>query len=239
MLFFGDLGLDATGRSVLPQLLFRFPRTLILISAAFVLCSAFGIAAGLYFSYRSRSRNRLLHLLLTSSVLSLPDILIIILLQSFMIVLNRNNLPYLPVSGCTSLVSVVLPAISLSIIPAFYMARITYTLAKSAYEEKFILTARAKGCSERRILTVHIWKRIRPGVVKSLQSLVPVLVSNLIVVKWLFNFTGVSFNLYKTFSDGNDFFLLIGWIIALAVVYIILTASIYLLRILAAGGRTE
>lgn len=119
------------------------------------------------------------------------------------------------------------------------MARITYTLAKSAYEEKFIITARAKGCSERRILTVHIWKRIRPGVVKSLQGLVPVLVSNLIVVEWLFNFTGISFNLYKTFHDGNDFYLLIGWIIALAVIYMILSAFIYLLRLLASGGRTE
>jgi ABC-type dipeptide/oligopeptide/nickel transport system permease component len=98
------------------------------------------------------------------------------------------------------------------------MAKITYACSLEAFNEKFILTARAKGCSETRILWVHVWRRIRPQVTESVYGLIPLMISNLLLVEKIFFYPGLSFNLFKALTSG-DMYLFLGLTIGLAVVY--------------------
>lgn len=223
---------------VLETLRRAFPRTLILVTIAFVIASVAGILLGTLFSYRGGGRRRTIQVFALAIPASLPDVLVILALQMLMFKLKDAGLPYLSPVGFTRLSNVVLPALSLSIIPASSIARITYNMAIDTYGEKFILTARAKGCREGRIHAVHVWKRIAPSVIDSLSGVIPILISNLIVVELLFYYPGLSYSLFRALDkhDMNTFTAMAGGIAAVYVICSLGVTGVKVLRRLKGGA---
>lgn len=224
----GSLGKSAYGRDVGIEVLTRLPRTLVLVILSLTAGSTAGVLIGMMFSYGGKKRG-MTQLLVNTIPVSLPDILVIILLQAAMIKLHDAGIPHLPVTGYGHFGNIVLPVLCLSIIPAFYMARITYAYSADAYGEKFVLTSRAKGCPESRVHWVHVWRRIRPQVTESAYGLIPLLISNLLIVEKMFIYPGLSYNLFQALKKG-DIYLFMGLSFGLALVYSAAVLIVWIFR---------
>lgn len=198
MLLSGHLGDSNVGYSVSNEVFLRFPKTLVLLVVALLLGTVLGIVIGMLFSFRGGKGKNTFQIFATTIPLSLPDVLIILCFQLAVINLRKEGLPVPNISGYKGLSSIILPSISLSIIPMFYMARITFAAAIEAYGERFVLTSRAKGCSEKRVHWVHVWRRIRKQVIGSSYTMIPVIISNLLIVEYLFTYPGLTYSLFKS-----------------------------------------
>jgi ABC-type dipeptide/oligopeptide/nickel transport system permease component len=94
------------------------PNSVKLLMGGILLAIILGTAKGIIDSRRGSSSESNLKVLLTIIPISLPDVLIIALLQRFAIFLNNNGIKVLRVGGGDTISHMVLPIIALSILPA-------------------------------------------------------------------------------------------------------------------------
>ena len=153
----GEMGSSYyTNRKVLQDIKEKFPNTVRLALAAMAFAALTGISLGLIMAVtRGRIWDRLGSILAIAGV-SLPVFwlgLILMLIFSFILRL-------LPPSGMGegSFVYLILPASTLGINSAAYIARITRSSILEVISQKFIITARAKGLSEWRVVLKHALK---------------------------------------------------------------------------------
>lgn len=116
------------------------------------------------------------------------------------------------------------PIISISILPAAYISRITANIIEDSFTKPYILAARGKGCSRFQIIKNHMMKSIVFGVLSGFPTVIGIMFSSLIIVERLFHFQGIGFYLiyfYTTqlippYEAGIGFTL---FIVALAIFY--------------------
>ncbi|SDO17139.1 ABC transporter permease [Ensifer sp. YR511] len=169
----GDFGTSFVfNTSSLELILERLPATLELAVAAVLLSIVIGIPLGLYAGLRPRSI--LSRVLMTGSILgfSLPSFWVGLML----ITIFSMELGWLPSSGrgdtrevlgvnwsfltLDGLSHMFLPALNLSLVNIALVMRLTRAGVSEVLQADYIRFARAKGLSERRIVTVHVMKNI-------------------------------------------------------------------------------
>jgi len=99
----------------------------------------------------------------------------------------------LPAFGDEGFVNAIYPIISISILPAAYIARITATTIEENFEKPYILAARGKGCSRVQIIKNHMMKSIIYEVLSGFPTVMGIMFSSLIIVERLFYFRGMGF----------------------------------------------
>ena len=148
----GDLGTSySTGESVARSIGETLPRTLELAAAALVLALAVGIPLGvLAASFRWTWLDHLVRVL-TLIAASIPGFWVGYLL----ILLFAVHLHLFAPFGTGGLSHLVLPACTLALFDVALLARLTRATMLEVLGEDFVRTARAKGCSEARVLVRH------------------------------------------------------------------------------------
>lgn len=215
----GSLGESSYGTKVSSEIICLIPRTLTLTTFSILFGTIIGILIGMLFAFKGGKGKNTAQVFITTIPISMPEVLVILSLQLLMIKLRKSGFPVLPIMGNVNFPGSVLPILSLSIIPIFFMARITFSMAVTAYTQKFILMARAKGNSEMRIHWVHVWRSIREPVYKSGLGMIPIIISNLLIIEKLFMFPGLAYNLFKALTR-RDINLFMGMTLGLVLVYI-------------------
>lgn len=158
-----------------------------------------GIPKGIIDS-RKKNNSGTLKLLQSLIPLSLPDVLTISLVQLLAIYLFNNDISIfglgpLPIFGDETFGHAIFPIISISILPAAYISRITANVIEDSFERPYILAARGKGCTRFQIIKNHMMKRISYGVLSGFPTVIGIMFSSLIIVERLFHFQGIGFNL--------------------------------------------
>jgi len=181
-------------------------RSLSILFFGTILAVILGIPKGIIDS-RKNDRSGTIKLLQSLIPLSVPDILIIVLVQIFAIYLYNNGfsifgLGPLPAYGDETLANAIYPIISISILPAAYIARITATTIEENFTKPYILAARGKGCSRFQIIKKHMMKSIIYGVLSGFPTVIGIMFSSLIIVERLFYFRGMGF--YMIFLYTTD-----------------------------------
>ncbi len=171
-----------------------------------ILAVILGIPKGIIDS-RKNDRSGTIKLLQSLIPLSVPDILIIVLVQIFAIYLYNNGfsifgLGPIPAYGDETLANAIYPIISISILPAAYIARITATTIEENFTKPYILAARGKGCSRFQIIKKHMMKSIIYGVLSGFPTVIGIMFSSLIIVERLFYYRGMGF--YMIFFYTTD-----------------------------------
>ncbi|MDQ6906603.1 MAG: ABC transporter permease [Chloroflexota bacterium] len=148
----GDFGNSLRQRQPAMQLvLARFPATLQLAAAAFLLAAVVGLGMGILAAvYRGRVWDRVA-MVFTSIIQSGPPFFIGILL----ILIFSVRLGWLPSSGRGSFKQLILPAITLSGFTMASLTRLSRSALLDVFRNDYIRTARAKGLRESSILTRH------------------------------------------------------------------------------------
>ncbi len=150
----------------------RLPATLELAVSAIVLAVLIGVPLGMIAG--ATAPSRLDQVLMTGSIFgfSLPTFWVGLML----IVVFAVNLGWLPASGrgatvdvlgirlsvltADGLIHILLPALNLSLFPMALVLRLARSGVREAMRQDFVRYARAKGLRPRRILFVHVLRRV-------------------------------------------------------------------------------
>jgi peptide/nickel transport system permease protein len=151
----GDWGTSYINQlPVLGQLLNRFPATIQLGLAAFLLQLLIGIPLGALAAAKQNSR---LDNLLMSSVLvglSLPRYWLGVMLL-FVFALKMS---WFPLGGYGRISHLVLPALTVGMTGAAYYARLMRSSMIDVKRQDYVLTARSKGISQTRVMIYHVMR---------------------------------------------------------------------------------
>jgi ABC-type dipeptide/oligopeptide/nickel transport system permease component len=148
----GDLGRSyVTNRPIILDIAERFPRTVLLATAAMLLATISGITIGVLAAVRPNGWFDRLALASTYLGISFPVYWIGLLL----IVLFAVTLRWLPASGYGSIEFLILPALALGSRSIAYLARVTRSSMLEVMGADFVRTARAKGLTESGVILRH------------------------------------------------------------------------------------
>lgn len=209
-----------------------------LLMGGLVIAIVIGILKGVLDSRRGKSRDSSLKILLTIIPISLPDILIVALLQSFAIWLIKHGIKIFKVAGSGSWHYEVLPIIALSILPACYIARVTAMSIESCYDKEYIKAAMGKGCSSRRILWNHVMKNAIGIIFESLSNITAMIIGNMMIVEYMFSYPGITqmlINSYRNFDNNT----IIVTIIVIGIIYFVLDIMFQIMKQITFNSQKE
>jgi len=184
----GDLGTSLrTKRPVSTEIADRFMPTLWLTFAAMVWSVTFGMVIGIVSAvWRNKWPDRL-GMTLAVSGISFPAFALgMMLMQVFSV-----NLGWLPTVGASTWKHYILPSLTLGAAVAAVMARFTRASFVEVIQEDFVRTARAKGLSERVVITKHTLRNALIPVVTMMGLQFGFLLGGSIVVETVFNWPGL------------------------------------------------
>lgn len=184
----GDLGTSLrTRRPVSTEIAERFFPTLWLTLTSMVWSVIFGMTIGIVSAvWRNKWPDRL-GMTLAVSGISFPAFALgMLLMQIFSV-----NLGWLPTVGASSWKHYILPSLTLGAAVAAVMARFTRASFVEVIQEDFVRTARAKGLSERVVITKHTLRNALIPVVTMMGLQFGFLLGGSIVVETVFNWPGL------------------------------------------------
>jgi peptide/nickel transport system permease protein len=191
----GDLG-DSffLGRSVVQAIGERLPVTLSLAFWGMMMSMLIGVPLGLLASLRPNGLRDTAVMGFSLLGLSIPEFFLgLILMMVFAI--SLRVLPvgeYRPLSQglIPWLRHLILPSLSLGLIWAAYVARITRSSMLEVLNQEYILTARAKGLHESRVVWKHAFRNAILPVVTVLGMIFALLLSGAFITEYLFRLPG-------------------------------------------------
>jgi oligopeptide transport system permease protein len=189
LLIDGTLGpsIKVQGRSVEDLLLPALPVSLSLGLFALVLATALGLFLGVRAGLRPNSFSDHSSMGLALIGISLPNFVI----GSALIIVFALQLGWLPVAGWGSYRHLILPAITLALPYAAYIARLARGGTIDVMQQDFIRTARAKGLPERSVILQHALRGAILPVVSFLGPAAAGIMTGSFVVEILFGVPGM------------------------------------------------
>jgi peptide/nickel transport system permease protein len=221
----GDLGLSiVTRRPVLTEIRFRVKATAELAFFAMVVATVVGVIIGMVSAVRQYSLLDHVTMVLALLGVSTPVFfsgLILILVFSV-------KLRWFPTGGADSAKALVLPSIALSATSLAVIARMTRSSLLEVIREDYILTAQAKGLSERVVLLRHALKNALIPVVTVIGVRFGYLLGGAVVTETVFSRTGLG----RLLIDGikfRDYPVVQGTVLVLSGAFVLLNLLVDLL----------
>ncbi|MCH8553412.1 MAG: ABC transporter permease [Natronospirillum sp.] len=223
----GDFGRSyAQNRAVLDIISERFGATLILAGTALVLCSLFGLLAGIISASRQYGLADKMITFVVLIGISMPAFWLGLLLIMFFAV----DLRWLPASGMYSmwggddlpdlLRHLILPASTLAFIATGVIARLTRASMLEVLRQDYIRTARAKGLHERRVIYRHAFKAAMVSVVPVIGIQAGFVLGGAVYVETVFQWPGIGSMLVNAISQ-RDLLLVQGGVLVVAAAYVV------------------
>ena len=195
-LLHGDLGRSLLlGQPVVQATMLRLPVTLALSAYALVLTLLIGLVSGILAALRQNTWVDQAAMVFAMLGISLPSFYLGLL----MIIVLGVDLRWLPTGGYIAftddplgwLATSTMPAISLALLLAGLLARITRSTMLEVLRQDFIRTARAKGLPNRTVVMKHALANALIPITTVLGIIVSLLISGSVVVESLFSIPGI------------------------------------------------
>lgn len=223
----GDFGRSySLNRPVLAEVMERFGATLILAGVALMLCSIFGLLAGVVSAVRQYGWTDKLVTLFVLVGISTPSFWLGLL----MILLFAVTWKLLPASGMYAiygggdlpdlLAHLVLPAATLAVVATGVIARLTRTAMLEVLRQDFIRTARAKGLRERRVIWRHAFVAALVPVLPVLGIQAGFVLGGAVYVETVFQWPGIGRMLVQAIAS-RDLLLVQGGVLVVAASYVL------------------
>ncbi len=223
----GDMGRSyALNRPVADEVFERFSATLILAGAALILCSIFGLIAGVASAARQYGWTDRIVTFLVIIGISTPSFWLGLL----MIMLFAVNLQWLPASGMYAIYGggdlpdllrhLIMPATTLAVVATGVIARLTRGAMLEVLRQDYVRTARAKGVSERRVVYVHAFKAALVSVIPVIGVQAGFVLGGAVYIETVFQWPGVGRMLVNAISQ-RDLLLVQGGVLVVAASYVL------------------
>jgi oligopeptide transport system permease protein len=199
----GDPGLSLRleGREVTEIIAQAFPPSLQLGLIAMLIAVAIGIPAGVVAAARKNSLADYASMAFAMVGICLPSFVIGPVLADIF----GRQMKLLPAVGWDAArpATWILPALTLGLISAAYLSRLTRAGMLDVLNQDFVRTARAKGASEPRILVRHC---LRGGLIPAVAYLGPAFaatISGSVVIETIFHIPGLGQHFIKAIESGD------------------------------------
>lgn len=221
----GDLGRSLVSqRPVAGLILARYPATLQLAAAALLLSLSIALPLGILSAVRPRTAVDAGGLLFSLFGVSMPTFW----LGPLLIILFSLKLDWLPVSGRHGIASLVLPALTLGLGMSAILVRMTRSSLLEIFPKEFVLTARAKGLPERRVILRHALRNALIPLLTVVGLQIGALLTGSIITETIFSWPGLG-RLTIQAIQSRDYPLVQGCILAIALTYLLVNLLIDLL----------
>ncbi len=225
----GDFGMSiTTRRPVLGEVLPAVANTLTLAVAAVLFGFVIGYALGIVAGYTAGTLTDRAVTAFAVTGVSIPHYW----LGMVLVIIFAVNLGVLPATGMgsggssnfaldwASLRTLILPAVTLSVIPAGIIARSVRGAVSEVRKQEYIQTLYAKGLPPRRVF-VHVVKNAMPTVLAIMGLQLAQLLGGSILVETVFSWPGTGFLLNSAIFN-RDLPILQGTILTLAMFFIVI-----------------
>lgn len=214
----GDLGpsYKYIGRNVNDIIRDTLPVSMQLGLWAVLFATMAGVGAGIAAAARPFSWLDHASMLLATLGISVPSFV----LGTFLIMIFSYQFHFFPAALWEGWRHEILPAVTLALLPASYIARLTRSSMLEVIHKDFIRTARAKGLSERQVLFKHALKNSMTPVVSFLGPLIATLVTGSFVVEFIFSIPGMG-KFFITAVTNRDYPLIMGVTLVYAVLIVV------------------
>ncbi len=215
----GDLGpsFKYPNRSVNELIAQGFPVSFELGLYAIMIAVVIGVAAGLTASLRANTRTDYIPMSLAMAGICLPTFV----LGPLLILVFGHWLDWFNVAGWYTARDRVLPALTLGIFYAAYMARLTRGGMLEVLNQDYVRTARSKGASEPRVVFRHAVRGGLLPVVSFLGPAIAGLVTGSFVVETIFSIPGLG-RFFVMSAFNRDYTLVLGTVLFYATLIILL-----------------
>ena len=184
----GDFGRSYRNkRPVMTDILSRFPYTALLATASVLLAVIIGLPLGVYAATHQYSWKDNSSIFATLILVSMPSFWLALLLVRVFSV----GLGWTPVSGIQKWSSWILPMFSIAVGYAASIARQARSNMLQVIREDFIVTARAKGQSERVVIYRHALKNACIPLIMTIGSLFGMALGGALVTENIFSIPGL------------------------------------------------
>jgi len=226
-LLHGDMGRSySLKRPVVDEVFERFSATLILAGTSLVLCSFFGLLAGIVSAVRQFGWTDRIVTFFVLIGISTPSFWLGLLL----IMLFAVDLRWLPASGMYEVYGggglgdllrhLILPSITLAVVATGVIARLTRAAMLEVLRQDYIRTARAKGLTERRVIYRHAFKAALVTVIPLIGVQTGLVLGGAVYIETVFQWPGIGRMLVDAIST-RDILLVQGGVLVLAVSYVL------------------
>lgn len=190
-------------------------------ATAMLIAVVIGVGAGVVGAYKPNSLVDFATLAVALIGISLPSFVI----ATVMLMVMSLWLNLLPIGGWGGITRLIMPAVTLSLPFAAYIARLTRLGMIENLSADYIRTARAKGVSERGVLLRHALKNAFLPVLSYLGPACALAMTGSFVVERVFFIPGLGQHFVNAVQN-KDLFLLIGVVLVFATLLILLNLAV-------------
>ncbi len=213
----GDLGRSViTNRHISAEIRNRFPVTLRIAAVAVCLEVLIGIPLGIFAAVRHRTGWDTLAMIAALLGVSTPSFWLALILMLIFSV----NLGWFPISGYIGWRSLVLPSLTLGLLFAGKIARMTRSSCLEVMRQDYVRTARAKGLAEQVVIFKHVLKNALIPVITLIGMDFGALLGGAIITETVFAVPGVA-QLAINGINRRDFPMVQGVVLLVAVVFVV------------------
>ena len=213
----GDFGKSfITGGPVSEELLIKFPNTLILAVASMIIAIITGLTMGIVSSLRPQSILDKITMLFALAGISAPVFWVGLMLVLFIGVF----LQWLPPTGFGGVEYIILPAITLGLRSAAYLARLTRATMLDVLNQDYIRTARMKRLPEWKVILKHGFPNILIPIITVIGTDFGSYLSGAVLTESIFGWPGIGRYALEAILK-RDFPVIQGTVLFMALMFIL------------------
>ena len=213
----GDFGKSfITGGSVSEELLIKFPNTLILAVASMIIAIITGLTLGIVSSLKPQSILDKITMFFALAGISAPVFWVGLMLILFIGVF----LQWLPPTGFGGVEYIILPAITLGLRSAAYLARLTRATMLDVLNQDYIRTARMKKLPEWKVILKHGFPNILIPIITVIGTDFGSYLSGAVLTESIFGWPGIGRYALEAILK-RDFPVIQGTVLFMALMFIL------------------
>ncbi|MDJ1477685.1 ABC transporter permease subunit [Bacillus sp. LS15-K4] len=184
-------GPSGATRSLFPQILIMYKNTAIIFICSFIVSLIISfIIVFFMLQCESRVKDKIKSVFLF--IESIPDILVILSLQIFVVwVFKITGTLVVNIAAVADKPIFLLPIISLSIPTTIMFIKLLLLKFEAELEKDYVLFAKAKGLNKFHILKIHVLRNVVLSVLYFSKTNIWFMLSNLYIIEWIYNAIGI------------------------------------------------
>ena len=196
----GDMGKSyVTNKDVFRTFMEKLPNTLMLGGAAVLIAIIVSLPLGIYTAIHQNTWKDTAGMVFALFGTSMPNFWLGLML----IILFSLKLHWLPSGGKNGIASLILPALTVGFGLAALITRTTRSSMLDVIRQDYMTTARAKGCSEKRVIFRHGLKNALIPIITAIGLQMSLVITGSVLAETVFSWPGIGRLVYDSISKRD------------------------------------
>ena len=196
----GDMGKSyVTNKDVFKTFMEKLPNTLMLGGAAVLIAIVIALPLGIYTAIHQNTWKDTAGMIFALFGTSMPNFWLGLML----IIIFSLTLGWLPSGGKSGFSSLILPALTVGMGLAALITRTTRSSMLDVIRQDYMTTARAKGCSEKRVIFTHGLKNALIPIITAIGLQMSMVITGSVLAETVFSWPGIGRLVYDSIAKRD------------------------------------